>query len=117
MPCSAPALGRPKTAMFKTADLVGLDILAHVAKNTHALVKDDEARDDFIVPEFVERMIAAKMLGKKSKVGFYKTDLTPEWKKIRKVIDTATLEHAEYDKPDFALSESGQGLPKPCRKK
>ena len=96
-----PALGRPKTAMFKTADLVGLDILAHVAKNTHALVKDDEARDDFIVPEFVERMIAAKMLGKKSKVGFYKTDLTPEWKKIRKVIDTATLEHAEYDKPDL----------------
>ena len=96
-----PALGRPKTAMFKTADLVGLDILAHVAKNTHELVEDDEARDDFIVPEFVDRMIAAKMLGKKSKVGFYKTDLTPEWKKIRKVIDPATLEHAEYGKPDL----------------
>ncbi len=96
-----PALGRPKTAMFKTADLVGLDILAHVAKNTHALVADDEARDDFIVPEFVDRMIAAKMLGKKSKVGFYKTDLTPEWKKIRKVIDPTTLEHGEYDKADL----------------
>ena len=96
-----PALGRPKTAMFKTADLVGLDILAHVAKNTHELVEDDEARDDFIVPEFVDRMIAARMLGKKSKVGFYKTDLTPEWKKIRKVIDPATLDHAEYDKPDL----------------
>ena len=96
-----PALGRPKTAMFKTADLVGLDTLAHVAKNTHELVADDEARDDFIVPEFVDRMIAAKMLGKKSKVGFYKTDLTPEWKKIRKVIDPATLDHAEYDKADL----------------
>ena len=96
-----PALGRPKTAMFKTVDLVGLDILAHVAKNTHELVEGDEARDDFIVPEFVDRMIAAKMLGKKSKVGFYKTDLTPEWKKIRKVIDPATLDHREYDKVDL----------------
>jgi 3-hydroxyacyl-CoA dehydrogenase len=109
-----PAMGRPKTAMFKTADLVGLDILAHVAKNTHALVTGDEARDDFIAPEFVDRMIAAKMLGKKSKVGFYKTDLTPEWKKIRKVIDPATLEHAEYGKVDLpclAAAKSAKSLP------
>jgi 3-hydroxyacyl-CoA dehydrogenase len=40
-----PAMGRPKTAMFKTADLVGLDTLFHVAKNTYDLVPDDEARD------------------------------------------------------------------------
>lgn len=109
-----PALGRPKTAMFKTADLVGLDTLIHVAKNTHELVPDDEARDDFIVPEFVDRMIAAKMLGKKSKVGFYKTDLTPEWKKIRKVIDPATLEHAEYDKaalPCLKAAKAARTLP------
>ena len=46
-------LGRPKTAMFKTADLVGLDVLAHVAKNTYDLVEDDEVRDSFVMPEFV----------------------------------------------------------------
>lgn len=97
-----PAMGRPKTAMFKTADLVGLDTMAHVAKNTYDLVTEDESRADFIAPEFIGKMIAAKMLGKKTKVGFYKTDLTPEWKKIRKVIDPATLTHAEYGKPDFA---------------
>jgi 3-hydroxyacyl-CoA dehydrogenase len=82
-----PAMGRPKTAMFKTADLVGLDTLFHVAKNTYDLVPDDEARDDFVMPDFVGKMIEGKMLGKKTKVGFYKTDLTPEWKKIRTVID------------------------------
>nr|WP_306304145.1 3-hydroxyacyl-CoA dehydrogenase family protein [Desulfosarcina cetonica] len=73
-----PAMGRPKTAMFKTADLVGLDTMAHVAKNTYDLVTEDESRADFIAPEFIGKMIAAKMLGKKTKVGFYKTDLTPE---------------------------------------
>jgi 3-hydroxyacyl-CoA dehydrogenase len=97
-----PAMGRPKTAMFKTADLVGLDTLAHVAKNTYDLVPDDEARDDFAMPEFVNKMIDDNLLGKKTKAGFYKTDLTPEWKKIRKVIDPATLEHAEYEKAERA---------------
>jgi 3-hydroxyacyl-CoA dehydrogenase len=96
-----PAMGRPKTAMFKTADLVGLDVLAHVAKNTYDLVEEDEARDSFVMPEFVNAMIAKKLLGKKVQSGFYKTDLTPEWQKIRKVIDPATLEYAEYEIAGF----------------
>ncbi|WP_319522407.1 3-hydroxyacyl-CoA dehydrogenase NAD-binding domain-containing protein [uncultured Desulfosarcina sp.] len=109
-----PAMGRPKTAMFKTADLVGLDTLAHVAKNTYDLVTEDEARADFVMPEFVGKMIEGKMLGKKTKVGFYKTDLTPEWKKIRKVIDPATMEHGEYGKvelPCLAAAKAAKTLP------
>ena len=109
-----PAMGRPKTAMFKTADLVGLDTLAHVAKNTYDLVEDDEARADFVMPEFVGKMIEGKMLGKKTKVGFYKTDLTPEWKKIRKVIDPTSLDHAEYGKvelPCLAAAKAAKSLP------
>ncbi len=96
-----PALGRPKTAMFKTTDLVGLDTMGHVAKNTYDLVTDDEQREAFKVPAFVNRMIDKKLLGKKSGGGFYKTDLTPEWKKVRKVIDVDTLEYEEYSPPDF----------------
>lgn len=96
-----PAMGRPKTAMFKTADLVGLDTLAHVAKNTYDLVPDDEARDDFAMPDFVGQMIEKGLLGKKSKAGFYKTELTPDWKKIRKVIDPSTLEYNQTDKADL----------------
>ncbi len=109
-----PAMGRPKTAMFKTADLVGLDTMAHVAQNTYDMVPDDEARNDFVMPAFVGKMIEGKMLGKKTKVGFYKTDLTPEWKKIRKVIDPATLEHGEYGKvelPCIAAAKAARTLP------
>ncbi len=113
-----PAMGRPKTAMFKTSDLVGLDTLGHVAANTYDLVVDDEARDSFKMPEFVGQMIEKGLLGKKSKAGFYKTDLTPEWKKIRTVIDPATLEYAEYAKPDLpclAAAKAAKSLPEKCR--
>ena len=96
-----PVMGRPKTAMFKTSDLVGLDTMGHVAKNTYDLVKDDEARESFVIPEFVNKMIEKNLLGKKTQSGFYKTDLTPEWKKIRKVINPDTFEYAEYEPPDF----------------
>jgi 3-hydroxyacyl-CoA dehydrogenase len=95
------AMGRPKTAMFKTCDIVGLDTMGHVAKNTYDLVEDDEQRNSFVLPEFVDQMIQKNLLGKKTKSGFYKTDLTPEWKKIRKVIDPQTLEYSEYEPPDF----------------
>jgi 3-hydroxyacyl-CoA dehydrogenase len=96
-----PAMGRPKTAMFKTSDLVGLDVLGHVAKNTYDLVPDDEARDHFVLPDFYHQMVERKLLGKKTQAGFYKTDLTPEWKKVRKVIDLQSFEYAEYEKPKF----------------
>jgi len=95
------AMGRPKTAMFKTCDIVGLDTMGHVAKNTYDLVVDDEQRNSFVLPEFVDQMIQKNLLGTKTKSGFYKTDVTPEWKKIRKVIDPQTLEYSEYEPPDF----------------
>jgi 3-hydroxyacyl-CoA dehydrogenase len=101
-------MGRPKTAMFKTADLVGLDTLAHVAKNTYELVVDDDARDSFVMPEFVNTMIEKNLLGKKSQSGFYKTDLTPDWKPIRKVIDPATLEYAEFEFASFPCLETAK---------
>lgn len=95
------AMGRPKTAMFKTCDIVGLDTMGHVARNTYELIVDDEERNSFVLPEFVDRMIEKKILGKKTQSGFYKTELTPEWKKIRKVIGPKTLEYSEYKPADF----------------
>ena len=96
-----PVMGRPKTAMFKTADLVGLDVLAHVARNTYEMVPDDEGRDSYVMPKFVQRMIEKNLLGKKSQSGFYKTELTPEWQKIRKTIDPDTLAYSEYETPSY----------------
>lgn len=96
-----PALGRPKTAIFKTTDLVGLDTMSHVCQNSYDLCTDDEQRDAFVVPEFVKKMIEKNLLGNKTRAGFYKTDLTPEWKKIRKVINPATLEYEDLKRPTF----------------
>lgn len=95
------ALGRPKTAIFKTSDLVGLDTMCHVAANSYNLCPDDEQRNAFVVPDFVKQMVEKKLLGNKTKAGFYKTDLTPEWKKIKKVINPATLEYEELNKVSF----------------
>jgi 3-hydroxyacyl-CoA dehydrogenase len=97
-----PVMGRPRTGMFKTADIVGLDTLAHVAKNTYEMIAHDEDRESFVLPEFVNTMIENNLLGKKSQSGFYKTELTPDWQKIRKVIDPATLEYAEAQPPELA---------------
>ncbi len=101
-------MGRPKTAMFKTADLVGLDVLAHVARNTYEMVPDDEGRDSYVMPEFVQSMIEKNLLGKKSQSGFYKTELTPEWQKIRKVIDPDTLAYGEYEMPTYPCLEKAR---------
>ncbi|MDM8553945.1 3-hydroxyacyl-CoA dehydrogenase/enoyl-CoA hydratase family protein [Desulfococcaceae bacterium HSG7] len=101
-------LGRPKTAMFKTCDLVGLDTMGHVARNTYNLVENDEARDTFVMPEFVEKMISQKLLGNKTKAGFYKKDLTPEWKVLRKVINPTTLEYEDLERPTFPCIQAGK---------
>ncbi len=109
-----PAMGRPKTAMFKTTDLVGLDTMAHVANNTYALVAEDEQRESFKIPAFIDAMIEKKLLGKKTKAGFYKTDLTPEWKTLRTVINPATLEYEPFEPPEFpclAAAKKAKSLP------
>jgi 3-hydroxyacyl-CoA dehydrogenase len=100
--------------MFKTADIVGLDTLAHVANNTYEMIAHDEDRESFVLPEFVNTMIEKNLLGKKSQSGFYKTDLTPDWQKIRKVIDPTTLEYEEARTPELpclAAAQKARTLP------
>ncbi len=69
---TGPAIGRPKTATFRLADLVGLDTLLHVVDNVGALVPADESRDLFRAPEYLRAMVARGLLGRKSGAGFYK---------------------------------------------
>jgi 3-hydroxyacyl-CoA dehydrogenase len=96
-----PALGRPKTAIFKTVDLVGLDTVEHVCKNSYELCPDDEQRDSLIMPDFASKMVEKKLFGNKTKAGFYKTDFTPEGKRVRKVINHETLEYEDLVRPTF----------------
>ncbi|GCE47603.1 3-hydroxyacyl-CoA dehydrogenase [Thermosporothrix hazakensis] len=67
-----PVMGRPKSAVFRTADLSGLDTLAHVADNLYENAPDDPRREEFKLPEVVRDMVSRGMLGEKSGQGFYK---------------------------------------------
>jgi 3-hydroxyacyl-CoA dehydrogenase len=103
-----PAMGRPKTAIFKTTDLVGLDIMMHVAQNSYDLCVDDEQRDIMQLPGFVQKMADKNLLGNKTRAGFYKTELTPEWKKIRKVLNLDTLEYEDLVRPTFPCLDAAK---------
>lgn len=83
-----PAMGRPKSAVFRTADIVGLDTFVHVAKNCFDTLTHDEARDVFQVPAFVTQMVERRMLGDKTGGGFYK--------KVGKEILALDLQTLEY---------------------
>ncbi len=65
-------MGHPKSATFRTGDLVGLDTLAHVVDNCHEVLTEDEDRAIFEVPDYVRNMIKAGQLGSKSRKGFYR---------------------------------------------
>ncbi|RKZ18613.1 hypothetical protein DRQ50_03785 [bacterium] len=69
---TGPAIGRPRTATFKLADLVGLDTFLHVADNLYPLIPDDEARDVFKAPDYLRQMVDKGLLGRKSGGGFYR---------------------------------------------
>ena len=67
-------VGHPKSATFRTADLVGLDVMLHVAQNLHEKLEDDERREAFEVPEILQRLVDEGRLGEKTKAGFYKKE-------------------------------------------
>jgi 3-hydroxyacyl-CoA dehydrogenase len=90
-------MGRPKTAAFRTIDLVGLDTVVHIMDNCLEVLKDDEAREIFKAPEWIRKMVERKQLGNKTKGGFYKKEKTAEGKKLL-VIDWKTGEYREKQK-------------------
>ena len=69
---TGPVIGRPKSATFRTVDVVGLDTLVHVANGIHKNVPDDEEHDIFELPNFINTMMEKEWLGSKSGQGFYK---------------------------------------------
>jgi len=95
------AVGWPKSATFRTIDLVGLDILGHVVGNMTTNVKDE--RSDLRLPEFFGQMLQKKWLGDKTKGGFYKKVKGGEGKEDeRMALDWKTLEYHPRQKPKFA---------------
>ncbi len=97
---AGPATARPGSAAFRTADLVGIDTLAHICRNTYELLPDDESRDTFKVPEFMEKMISNGLIGNKSKQGFYKKEMVDGKRQIL-YYDYLTGEFKPVEKPKY----------------
>jgi 3-hydroxyacyl-CoA dehydrogenase len=97
---TGPVIGRPKSATFRTVDVVGLDTLVHVANGIYENCPDDEAHELFKLPDFINFMMEKKWLGSKTGQGFYKK----EGKDI-KSLDLNTLEYRERKSARFATLE------------
>ena len=102
---TGPALGRPKSATFRTSDVVGLDTMIKVAKGLYDNCPDDKAHELFKLPEYVKKMEEQKWLGDKTKQGFYKKTKTAEGKTEILALDLKTLEYKPQQKVKSATLE------------
>ncbi|RYD94951.1 MAG: 3-hydroxyacyl-CoA dehydrogenase/enoyl-CoA hydratase family protein, partial [Sphingobacteriales bacterium] len=108
---TGPVIGRPKSATFRTVDVVGLDTLVHVANGIYDNCPEDEVHELFKVPDFINTMMENKWLGSKSGQGFYK--------KVDKDIlslDLDTLEYKPQKKTSFATLELTKTIDKPINR-
>ena len=109
---AGPATARARSACFRTADLVGIDTLMHVARNSWDSLPDDEKRDTFKMPDAMAQMVAKGLLGNKSKQGFFKK--TRGEKPESFFYDLASGEYRPSQKPRFASVEATKGVDDPA---
>jgi 3-hydroxyacyl-CoA dehydrogenase len=102
---TGPVIGRPKSATFRTVDVVGLDTLVHVANGIYENCPDDEAHDLFKLPEFINTMMENKWLGSKTGQGFYKKVKGDNGKSEILSLDLDTLEYRSKKRASFATLE------------
>ena len=107
---TGPAVGRPKTATFRTFDLVGLDVFSHVIKNLYEALPDDEERETFVAPEFLTSMVSKGLLGNKTKGGFFKKQKGEGEKPEIWTLDTATLDYRPQQKVKFPSLEMAKNI-------
>ncbi|MET0553009.1 MAG: 3-hydroxyacyl-CoA dehydrogenase NAD-binding domain-containing protein [Vicinamibacteria bacterium] len=102
---TGPAIGRAKSATFRTADIAGVDVAAKVASNLYDAVPNDPFREVFKVPGFMKQMVERGLLGQKAGAGFYRK----EGEEIR-TLDWKTLEYRERRKAKFPSLEAAQNV-------
>ncbi|MFM2233361.1 MAG: hypothetical protein RJB31_2062, partial [Bacteroidota bacterium] len=107
---TGPIIGRPKSATFRTADVVGIDTLVHVAKGLFAHCPDDEARDQFRIPAWLQQMIDNNWLGDKSGQGFFKKTKTAAGGKEILTLDLKTLEYGARKKTRFDAIDAAKAI-------
>ena len=110
---TGPVIGRPKSATFRTVDVVGLDTLVHVANGIYENCPDDEAHELFKLPGFINTMMDNKWLGSKTGQGFYKKSVNASGEKEILTLDLNTLEYRPAKKAKFATLELTKTIDKP----
>jgi len=103
---TGPVLGRPKSATFRTCDVVGLDTLIHVANGVRENCPNDEAKSAFEIPDYVQKMSDNKWLGDKSKQGFYKKTKNEKGETEILSLDLNSLEYKAQKKSNFSTLEA-----------
>ncbi|MGD9561879.1 MAG: 3-hydroxyacyl-CoA dehydrogenase/enoyl-CoA hydratase family protein [Pyrinomonadaceae bacterium] len=104
------AIGHASSATFRTSDLVGLDVLAHVNNNLYPAVPNDEDRDVFKIPSVIEQMLEKKLLGDKTKGGFFKKSTDAEGKRVILELDLKTFEYKPQEKTKFPSLDAAKAI-------
>jgi len=108
---TGPIIGRPKSATFRTADVVGIDTLVKVAKGVYENCPDDEAKEQFVIPTWLNKMVANNWLGDKTGQGFFKKmPPSPKGEKEIQTLNLSTLEYEPRKKPRFATIETAKPI-------
>ena len=107
---TGPIIGRPKSATFRTADVVGIDTLVKVAKGVADNCPNDEAIENFKIPAWVEKMVANNWLGDKSGQGFFKKTKGAAGEKEILTLNLDTMEYGARIKPKFATLEAAKPI-------
>jgi 3-hydroxyacyl-CoA dehydrogenase len=105
---TGPAMGHPRSASFGTTDLVGLDTMVHVVRTLKEECLDDEGQPVFTVPEFINRMVENKQLGRKTKAGFFKREKGSKGENIDYALDWKTGQYrlkAKLDAPSLKVTK------------
>lgn len=107
---TGPIIGRPKSATFRTADVVGIDTLVKVAKGVYDNCPDDEAKEQFVIPAWLNKMVENNWLGDKTGQGFFKKTKGAGGEKEIVTLNLQTLEYGARQKPRFATIETAKPI-------
>ncbi|MCF6269264.1 MAG: 3-hydroxyacyl-CoA dehydrogenase NAD-binding domain-containing protein [Melioribacteraceae bacterium] len=98
---TGPITGKPKSATFRTSDIVGIDTLVKVATNNYNSCPDDEQREIMVIPDFVNKLVEKNWLGDKTGQGFYKKSKNEKGERVILTLDTDNFEYREKKKAKF----------------
>jgi 3-hydroxyacyl-CoA dehydrogenase len=107
---TGPVIGRPKSATFRTADVVGIDTLVKVANGVKENCPDDEAKETFIIPLWLQKMVDNKWLGDKTGQGFFKKTKASDGTKEIVTLDLNSFEYVPRKKPKFATLDAAKPI-------